>query len=58
MTAVDALRRKAKDWELSSLAAQERGDEETAKRSTLIAIVLFEVADAQALEDEDEDVAA
>lgn len=55
MTAVDALRRKAKDWELSSLAAQERGDEETAKRSTLIAIVLFEVADAQ---EADEDVAA
>lgn len=46
MSAVDALRQKAKDWELSSLAAQERGDEETAKRSTAIAIALFEVAEA------------
>jgi hypothetical protein len=52
IVAVDALRRKAKDWELSSLAAQERGDLETAVRSTAIAIVLFEVAEALELESE------
>lgn len=52
MTAVDALRRKAKDWELSSLAAQDRGDEETARRATAIAIILFEVAEALELERE------
>lgn len=46
IVAVETLRQKARDWELTSLAAQDRGDDETAKRSTVIAIVLFEVADA------------
>lgn len=52
IAAAEKLREKAKDWELSSLAAQERGDQETAKRSTVIAITLFEVAEALELESE------
>lgn len=45
-TAVATLREKAGSYELSSLAAQERGDIAAATQFTVLAITLFEVADA------------
>lgn len=49
--AVASLRDKAHDYELNSLAAQERGEHESACLFTLLAITLFEVAEALELEE-------
>lgn len=44
--AVERLRRKAVDYELSSLAARERGDATAAVSFSVVALVLYEVADS------------
>ena len=50
MTVADRLRSKAREYELSKLAAEERGELDVAVSMATAAIVLFEVADA--VEDE------
>jgi hypothetical protein len=51
----DRLREKAREHELNALAARERDDTATAYGWSLMAIVLYEVADAlDPADDEDE----
>lgn len=49
-TAVASIRERASGYELSSLAARDRGEFEQAALFTLLAITLFEVAEALELE--------
>lgn len=48
--AVEALREKARGYELSRLAAEERGETGTEHFFGLLAVVLYEVAEAMEAE--------
>lgn len=47
MTVVEHLRRRARDWELTAVARSDAGLLDEAKVAAIVAVVLFEISEAQ-----------